>query len=501
MTIRRVLERFLPSAIIVAVVGALFSQTRHYGLLGFDCYPIIITSRIESLRDLIGSFTEQLMDGRYSGGFHRPLLNLSFAVDHAVWGLDPLGYQLTNALLLAGCAWVLWLLLRRLLGDEGWFGAFVGLTLFVLSSLHFEVLPVPPRRPELLCCLFTALALALQLSPRALVATRPPLWPALATLLAIASKESGYVVPALIALAVFLYSARPTLLERGRHVVRVLLPHVAVVALMILARLLVLGGMGGHRSISVAEIFSSAPLAMHVVSNGLLLPQPAMSGSVAGRWLLAGLALSLAATLIWTAIRGRSEGPQALPSASKTSIVALTWIALLGLIYAAAGLIGPWYLLQPLAGWALLAGALAQRLFALTDHHERRLGWLATAALTLLVGLLVWQSSYSPVFRHYDQWERATSAAETFLGQTRSIIEAAPDGSVVEAPPMPAWVANRGRGPAVQGAAVFADYSVQAWVELTFPRRRIRVAYAGPDLGPPSADEVLLLITRRVDDL
>ena len=51
MTIRRVLERFLPSAIIVAVVGALFSQTRHYGLLGFDCYPIIITSRIESLRD------------------------------------------------------------------------------------------------------------------------------------------------------------------------------------------------------------------------------------------------------------------------------------------------------------------------------------------------------------------------------------------------------------------------------------------------------------------
>jgi hypothetical protein len=461
---------------------------------------MIISSRVGSPADLIGNLTEKLMDGRYSSDFYRPLTSLSFAFDHALWGLNAFGYQLTNALLLAASAWALWFLLRRLLGPRAWFGTLLGLSVFVLSSLQFEVLPVPPRRPELLCCLFMALALALQLSPRALRAQRPPLWPAFLTLLAIASKESGFVLPVLTALVVGLYSEHPTLRERLRHVGLTLVPHVAVVLLMIVIRLLLLGGMGGHRSISLGEVFSSAPQALHVVASGLLLPQPAMSASVLGRLLLAGLLLALTVTLIWAALRARSGGgPRTLPRGSKASIVALTWIGLLGVIYSAAGLIGPWYLLLPLAGWALLTGALAERLLDLTDENERPLAWLAIASVTLLVSLLVWQSSYSPVFRRYGEWERATSVSDSFLSETRSIIEAAADGTVVEAPPLPQWVSNRGQGHAVRGAAVLADYSVQAWADLIFPRRNVRVVQAGPDIRPPDPDEVVLLITRRLE--
>jgi hypothetical protein len=500
MMTRRAIDRLLPSAIILAVVGTLFSQTRHFGLLGFDCYPIIVTSRVASLADLIGNFTESLMDGRYTGEFYRPLSNLSFAVDHAVWGLNPAGYQLTSALLLAGCAWAVWLLATRLLGAGARFGSSLALAVFVLSSLHFEVLPVPPRRPELLCCLFVALALALQLSPRALATEKPSPWPALATLLAVASKESGFIVPVLVALAVFLYSDRPGLSGRVRHVTRLLVPHLAAVAIMIVIRVLVLGGMGGHRTFSVGDIFSSVGLALQVVANGLLLPQPAMSGALVGRWLLTALLFALAVTLVWSALRTRRpDEPQPMPFAPKTVIVAVAWIGLLGLTYAAAGLIGPWYLLLPLAGWALLTGALAERLLSLAGGDARPLGWLATATLTLLVGLLVWQSSYSPVFRHYDEWERATTAADTFLDRAQSLIEDAAPGSVVEAPPMPVWAAPKNDGPTVRGAAIFADYSIQAWAELVFPGRKVRVIYAGPDVPPPAADEIVLLITRRLD--
>ena len=45
-------------------------------------------------------------------GFFRPLVSLSFAIDHALFDLRPLGYGLTNLGLLLACVGVLFLLLR-----------------------------------------------------------------------------------------------------------------------------------------------------------------------------------------------------------------------------------------------------------------------------------------------------------------------------------------------------------------------------------------------------
>lgn len=49
-----------------------------------------------------------------SGTFYRPVVTLSFAADHAVYGLNALGYGVTNLLLLVACASVIALLLREL---------------------------------------------------------------------------------------------------------------------------------------------------------------------------------------------------------------------------------------------------------------------------------------------------------------------------------------------------------------------------------------------------
>jgi len=218
------IDRYLPPVIVAALAAALFSQTRHYGLLGFDSYPIIVTSRIQSLADLLGTFTEKLMDGRYAGEFYRPLLNLTFAADHMLWGLKAFGYQLTNVLLLGGWAWALHALLRRLLGPRARVGPLVAVLVFMLSALQFEVLPVPARRADLLCGLFMVLALWLQLAPRALAGPRPPWWPALATLAALASKETAFVLPILIVVAVALYSERSNVRDRIRHAAIAVVP-------------------------------------------------------------------------------------------------------------------------------------------------------------------------------------------------------------------------------------------------------------------------------------
>ena len=69
------------SAVALALLAgaALFNETRHYGLIGYDTYPLIISSRVESWADFVGLFTEQLMDGRYPSAMYRPLTQLPAA--------------------------------------------------------------------------------------------------------------------------------------------------------------------------------------------------------------------------------------------------------------------------------------------------------------------------------------------------------------------------------------------------------------------------------------
>jgi hypothetical protein len=153
---------------------------------------------------------------------------------------------------------------------------------------------------------------------------------------------------------------------------------------------------------------------------------------------------------------------------------------------------------MPLAGWALFAGAVAEWLFTLAGEDDLFLQITANAGLALLVGLLVWQCSYSPVFRYYDEWTRATAASEAFLEDTRLRIAGAPPGTVVQAAPLPVWATPRPDGPAVRGAAILADYSVQAWADLVLPERRVRVPRA--DLPPPPGpDETVLVIAFRAE--
>lgn len=60
-------------------------------------------------------FTENTIAGAgESSTYYRPLTTLSFAIDHAIWGLSPFGFHLTNTLLHLGAGLLLFFYLRLL---------------------------------------------------------------------------------------------------------------------------------------------------------------------------------------------------------------------------------------------------------------------------------------------------------------------------------------------------------------------------------------------------
>src|SRR5262245_5220459 len=173
---------------ISAALGALF-LVFVYGFdvgHGFvkDDFGWILTSRlqgVEDLRRLVGSDT----------GFFRPMVSLSFAVNHALFGLQPLGYGLTNLALLLACVATLVGLLRAL-----GFGAGVAIGVALLWALNFQginmaVLWISGRTALLVTLWSIGAAWAWTRSHRTAAACL--------TMAAMWSKEEAFALPAILA--------------------------------------------------------------------------------------------------------------------------------------------------------------------------------------------------------------------------------------------------------------------------------------------------------------
>lgn len=157
--------------------------------------------------------------------FNRPAMLASLMLDATLWGKNPFGYHLTSVLFHGINVVLVWLLLDRLEDDRPGSGrperglltpAVAGALLFGLHPIVTETVCEPSYREDLLVTTFTLTALVLALG-RALgrapaqphdAAERPAdgtAWRVAAcmgcALLAIASKESGIVLPPLLLVA------------------------------------------------------------------------------------------------------------------------------------------------------------------------------------------------------------------------------------------------------------------------------------------------------------
>jgi len=489
----------LPGVLILVAGAMLFAKTRHYGLIGWDAYPLLATSRILSLDDLAATFTQPLMAGRFPAHFYRPVVNLSFALDYALSGFRPWAYQLTNLLLFCGCAGFVGLLVSRLSGKGARWAGLISLLVFLLNPLHWEVIPVPARRAEMLCGLFMAWSLWALASPASLSRRWPAIGPALLCLLALASKETAILLPGLAFLTIWWWSPRGSMVGRLTHAMVAVAPYLLAVGIWVAARYAVLGGIRGNHAISFDQL--GTDVGWRLLTR-LTFPQPAIGESVLSPWLggLAGGFVVIALLLGMLASR-RGVGTAEHVAERRTpwaAGVAVAMLVSLVAIYTIAAEMRSWYLFLPVMAVSMLVGTIGDELLLLMRRGQVGVRVVAAIATLLLGTFIGWQARYSPLLYNYDEWDRATVASDAFFDELRTRIDQADNGSIITAPRLPSWVKARSDTAVVRGGQTLNDYTVQAWADLVFPDRWIRVLPANRrnwNPPPPDPDELVVRLT------
>ncbi|MBE7415129.1 MAG: tetratricopeptide repeat protein [Deltaproteobacteria bacterium] len=118
--------------LIAALLSAVASFAVYLPSLGFEFVDLDDPSYVTGNPDIRGLDLKQAFTSVVVGTWV-PVTFLSFTLDYAIWGLNPLGYHLTNSALHAANVFLVALLGARLAGTRGGFGA-RGLFLIALSA-------------------------------------------------------------------------------------------------------------------------------------------------------------------------------------------------------------------------------------------------------------------------------------------------------------------------------------------------------------------------------
>jgi tetratricopeptide (TPR) repeat protein len=351
-----------------------------------------------------------------------PVTWLTFGLDHALWGMDPFGYHLTNVLLHAANAALFYLLALRLLrlarpaagAASIGLGALVAALFFAVHPLRVESVAWVTERRDVLSALFYLLTVLAYL--RACAAEGPPRrrW-LLASLgaytLGLLSKSMIMSLP-LVLLVLDVYPLRRA---RGswRHVLLEKLPYLALAIAAAVISLLVVIAKVGLTSSSTYPPAARAAMALYslvfylwkTLVPALLSPMyelPARVEPTSLRFLAPAL---FAVVLTVGLVLARRSWPAAL---AVWLVYGLTLAPVSGIVHNGPQLVADRYSYLSCLGIALLVGAgIAAAVSSSTIARPLRAG-VVLAGFAWIAGLaaLTWQQL--PVWRDAEEiWRRA----------------------------------------------------------------------------------------------
>jgi len=227
----------LPAALVVAAAVAAHAAALPNRFV-WDDEPIVVED--PATKDL-GQLPTVLLSPDEVKPYYRPLNRASYLVDYQLFGMSPGGFHLVNLLVHAAGALALYALGLALFARRG--PALAAALLLAVHPIHSESVAFVSARNNLFALAFSLVALLLFVHA-ARRRSMPLAWGSgLAFFLALASKEQGLMVLAVIVALLVLRSTRSLLGGAPRWTV--LVPHGVALALYAGLRTAALGGPGG----------------------------------------------------------------------------------------------------------------------------------------------------------------------------------------------------------------------------------------------------------------
>ena len=184
--------------VILAAVLIAFRAVPTFDYVNYDDDRYIQNNRALdgglTAKNLAWAFEANLVYGSREAEYWQPVTSISRLADRSMFGTDPTGPHVHSVLLHVLNACLVFLLLRRLGGDE-WFSGLVAL-IFALHPLNVEAVCWLAGRKDLLCGLCSLLTLLAYLRFVARPGLSNYLLTVLAYLFALMSKPSALILPA-----------------------------------------------------------------------------------------------------------------------------------------------------------------------------------------------------------------------------------------------------------------------------------------------------------------
>ena len=159
----------MPVGLAVACLAAYWPAMQGQFIWDDDYYVVNNTAlrTFEGIQDI---WLGILSPRTYPAPQYYPMTFTSLWLDYRIWGLNPVGYHVTNLVLHVLCSWTLWVVLRKLTVPGAAAAAFV----FALHPINVESVAWITERKNVLSGLFCLLSLLVYLRYGGLDSEAPP---------------------------------------------------------------------------------------------------------------------------------------------------------------------------------------------------------------------------------------------------------------------------------------------------------------------------------------
>jgi Flp pilus assembly protein TadD len=203
-----------------------FANVFKNDFVGYDDQNLLQTNQM--IRSLSAGNIAEMFVPRQRGNY-QPMRTLSYAVDVAIWGVRPFGFQLSNIILHGITVILVWCLIRKLVPDTP---ALLAAMLFAVHPIHVESVAWMSARKDVLALAFFLAAILLHEKAESDHKGALYLVSLFFGLLAYLSKLTAVALPPCILLFEICRDGWPDAAEWRRKILK-LLPHILLACMVV----------------------------------------------------------------------------------------------------------------------------------------------------------------------------------------------------------------------------------------------------------------------------